>query len=286
MQIRDGVIKIGHYGGGNENLLYVRRDFNTQELRRGIRITLDQNGSGEATGLEIDVDYNGSESRTNIEGINSSLSGSNGDLESILGYAWGGYNAIGIKGSAHDASNDAIGIYGLAEGAADDNWAGKFNGDVDVEGDLYKDGGGFKIDHPLDPSNKYLQHSFVESPDRMNVYNGNVVLNADGQAIINMPNYFEALNTEFRYQLTCIGGYAPVYISEEISGNSFSIAGGEPFMKVSWQVTGIRQDAWAKNHQIITEVEKKSSETGRYRHPELYGFGIEKHVDYEIIKDR
>ena len=47
-------------------------------------------------------------------------------------------------------------------------------GNVDVIGTLSKGGGSFKIDHPLDPANKYLYHSFVESPDMKNMYDGNV----------------------------------------------------------------------------------------------------------------
>jgi hypothetical protein len=96
-----------------------------------------------------------------------------------------------------------------------------------VIGNLSKGGGSFKIDHPLDPANKYLYHSFVESPDMMNVYNGNVVLDANGEAVVVLPDWFEALNRDFRYQLTCIGGFAPVYIAEEIANNQFKIAGGE-----------------------------------------------------------
>ncbi|HMB91945.1 MAG TPA: hypothetical protein VKP65_13915, partial [Rhodothermales bacterium] len=62
--------------------------------------------------------------------------------------------------------------------------AGQFVGDVNVSGTLSKGGGSFKIDHPLDPANKYLAHSFVESPDMMNVYNGNAVLDAAGEAVV------------------------------------------------------------------------------------------------------
>ena len=40
----------------------------------------------------------------------------------------------------------------------------------------------FVIDHPLDPANKYLYHASVESPDVMNIYNGNVVTDANGRA--------------------------------------------------------------------------------------------------------
>ena len=89
----------------------------------------------------------------------------------------------------------------------------------------------FKIDDPLDPTNKYLYHSFVESPDMMNIYNGNAVLNKKGEAVIELPKWFQALNKDFRYQLTCIGGSAPVYIAEEIKDNHFKIAGGKPGVK-------------------------------------------------------
>ncbi|WAC02029.1 hypothetical protein N7U66_19830 [Lacinutrix neustonica] len=43
-------------------------------------------------------------------------------------------------------------------------------GDLNVTGNIAKGGGTFKIDHPLDPKNKYLVHSFVESPEMMNIY--------------------------------------------------------------------------------------------------------------------
>ena len=144
-------------------------------------------------------------------------------------------------------------------------------GAVAVTGNLTKGSGSFKIDHPLDPQNKFLYHSFVESPDMMNVYNGNVVLDQSGEAVVEMPAYFEALNREFRYQLTCIGGFAEVYIAEEMSDNRFSIAGGKSGMKVSWQVTGVRKDPFALANPIEVEVNKARSERGTYLHPEAYG---------------
>ncbi len=156
--------------------------------------------------------------------------------------------------------------------------AGYFDGDVTVIGSLSKGAGSFKIDHPLDPANKYLYHSFVESPDMMNVYNGNVTLDKNGEAMIELPNWFEALNKDFRYQLTCIGGFAQVYIAEEVSNNRFKIAGGIAGLKVSWQVTGIRKDAYAEKHRIPVEQEKSLAERGRYLHPEAYGQPPEKSV--------
>jgi len=137
----------------------------------------------------------------------------------------------------------------------------------------------FKIDHPLDPANKYLYHTSVESPDMMNIYNGNVVLDANGEAEVQLPDWFEALNEDFRYQLTCIGGFAPVYVAREIENNSFRIAGGKSGLKVSWQVTGIRHDAYAQAHRSPVEVEKPTKERGHYLYPELFSASRDKAID-------
>ncbi len=145
------------------------------------------------------------------------------------------------------------------------------SGNLNIIGTISKGGGSFKIDHPLDPENKYLYHSFVESPDMMNVYNGNVVLDENGETVVELPEWFEALNRDFRYQLTCIGGFAPVYIAEEITGNRFRIDGGRAGLKVSWMVTGIRQDAFANTNRIPVEVDKAEAERGLYLHPEAFG---------------
>ena len=156
--------------------------------------------------------------------------------------------------------------------AVDASGNGSFAGNLSVTGNLSKGSGSFKIDHPLDPANKYLEHSFVESPDMMNIYNGVVVLDSKGEASVNLPEYFQALNSDFRYQLTAIGTPGPnLYIAEEISGNHFKVAGGKPGAKVSWQVTGVRQDAYAKVHRIKVEEDKPAQERGHYLHPELFG---------------
>lgn len=144
-------------------------------------------------------------------------------------------------------------------------------GNVSIGGSLSKSSGSFKIDHPLDPANKYLYHSFVESPDMMNIYNGVLKLNAKGEAWVVMPDWFQALNQEFRYQLTAIGRPGPnLYISREIKGNRFKISGGVAGMKVSWQVTGIRHDAFADANRIPVEEAKPENQRGTYLHPELF----------------
>ncbi len=129
------------------------------------------------------------------------------------------------------------------------------------------------MDHPLDPKNKILRHSFVESPDMKNIYDGVTVLNKEGEALVELPAYFEALNRDFRYQLTPIGMQMVLYIKEEIKNNKFKIAGGKPGMKVSWQVTGVRKDAYALKHPIIVEEEKGKNnpfKKGEYLQPDVF----------------
>jgi len=154
-----------------------------------------------------------------------------------------------------------------------------FIGNVTVAGNLSKSGGSFQIDHPLDPANKYLYHSFVESPDMMNIYNGDVMLDEKGEATVPLPDWFQSLNQDFRYQLTAVGAPGPnLYIAQKVNGNRFKIAGGQPGSEVSWQVTGIRHDAWANAHRIPVEIAKPSAERGSYIHPELFGAPASKSV--------
>jgi hypothetical protein len=167
-------------------------------------------------------------------------------------------------------------------GSSTSGLAGHFFGNVTVTGTLAKGGGSFKIDHPLDPANKYLSHSFVESPDMMNIYNGNVTLDANGEAIVMLPDWFEALNRDFRYQLTALGAPGPnLYIAEEIVNGRFKISGGTSGGRVSWQVTGIRHDAFAEAHRIPIEEDKPAAERGHYLYPELYGQPADRRIGAE-----
>jgi trimeric autotransporter adhesin len=152
----------------------------------------------------------------------------------------------------------------------------EIDGDLNVYGNLYKNGGAFKIDDPIAPAEKYLSHSFVESPDMMNIYNGNVITDANGFATVTMPAWFEALNADFRYQLTTVGQFAQAMIATEMQNGQFTIQTDKPNVKVSWMVTGIRHDAWANAHRIPNEEEKPADKKGHYMHPELYGAAPEK----------
>jgi trimeric autotransporter adhesin len=229
-------------------------------------------GIGTSTpGATLDVRDNGSGgntiSATTAATEASAVFASN---SSTSGSANGGFfNTFSPSGSA------VVGInYGTGGSAA------YLQGNVNITGTLTKGSGSFKIDHPLDPGNKYLYHSFVESPDMMNVYNGNITTDEQGIAVVALPDYFEALNRDFRYQLTVIGQFAQAIVLKKVVNNQFVIQTDKPSVEVSWQVTGIRQDAYANAHRIPVEVEKPPQEQGRYLHPELFGAPAEQAIGY------
>jgi hypothetical protein len=247
---------INRPGGGNISFREGNGPDEMTVLGNGSGVTLNASATN-AVALSVEATDTASQN-TGLSGI-----GDGPDATGVVGIAQNGTGAYGVWGQSK------TGI------------AGQFDGNVQIIGNLSKSGGSFKIDHPLDPGNKYLYHSFVESPDMMNIYNGNAVLDADGQAVVQLPDWFEALNGDFRYQLTAIGGPGPnLYIAEKVHNNSFKIAGGAPGLEVSWQVTGIRQDAWANAHRIPVEVEKPEKEKGYYLHPELFGASEEKGIEW------
>ena len=132
-----------------------------------------------------------------------------------------------------------------------------FSGNLAITGSLTKGGGTFVIDHPLDPRNKLLYHSFVESPDVKNIYDGIATLDQNGEAVIGLPNYFMALNKDFRYQFFPHDEAMPdLYIKKEIKDNQFTIAGGVSGGEISWQVTGIRHDPFIEKFPLRVEVWK------------------------------
>jgi hypothetical protein len=157
--------------------------------------------------------------------------------------------------------------------------AGDFGADVYITGTLHADAKDFQIDHPSDPANKYLSHASVESSEMMDIYSGNVTTDELGLATVTLPGWFQTLNTDFRYQLTVVGGrFAQAIVSKEIAGNQFTISTNASTVKVSWQVTAVRQDAYAKAHPLVVEQDKGPRERGFYKHPELYGQPAEKQI--------
>jgi hypothetical protein len=294
------------FTGENNNAIAVYGKSAPQDLKgfggyfegghRGVMGIVNTTGSG-AFGMSYTGVYGKVDAAAGtVEGV-AGFASNGSTNKGLYGSASNGTTSYGVQGFANGASSNNYGVYGNATGgngtnygvygsawSAGNYWAGWFEGSVNVTHTLTKGAGAFKIDHPLDPENKYLSHSFVESPDMMNVYNGNVNLDGNGEATIELPDWFEALNKDFRYQLTCIGGFAQVYIAEEIGNNQFKIAGGKPGLKISWQVTGIRKDAFANAHRIPVEEGKKGEKRGRYLHAKELGFSEELEIGYEERK--
>lgn len=134
--------------------------------------------------------------------------------------------------------------------------------DLEASGSVSASVKNFKIDHPIDPLNKFLFHTSVESPDMMNIYNGNIITDENGLAKVQLPDYFEALNYDFRYQLTVIATFAQAIIKQKVSDNFFIIQTNLPNIEVSWQVTGIRKDKYAMENRVKAVVNKTRKEKG------------------------
>lgn len=259
-------------------------------------VTSDKLGPGAVTGMKVAADTitgnNLAMDRAGLYKVSGGTMSSDGSQISVniggyIGYATNdaftfhgnktGHYSLGWYGEPGQDPKAYLSGYGgisLITGGAERMFITRdvyVNNGLNVLGAISKGGGSFKIDHPLDPTHKYLYHSFVESPDMKNIYDGIALLDASGSATVKLPNWFSALNKDFRYQLTCIGDYAQVYVSREVENNTFSIAGGKGGMKVSWQVTGVRKDPWANAHRIPVEEAKPQEYQGAYLYPEVYG---------------
>ncbi len=215
--------------------------------------------------------------------------GDGGDFTGGNGPAEGGNGVTAIGGSqgfydgvgGYFAGTDFAGQFGDGvDAVAGSGYAGDFTGDLNVTGTITAGTKDFKIDHPLDPANKYLVHASVESSEMKNIYDGNITTDSQGHARVQLPDWFEALNGDFRYQLTVIGQFAQAIIARKIESNQFEIATSVPNVEVSWQVTGVRRDAFAKSHPLIVEQEKEGQVRGFYIHPELYGASQEKQIEW------
>jgi hypothetical protein len=213
-----------------------------------------------------------------VYGVSVSGIGVSGSSTSSYGVRATSSSSDGLNATSSSSDPAHAAVYATGNNGA---FAGIFQGNLSVSGMLSKGGGSFKIDHPLDPENKYLYHSFVESPDMKNIYDGVVTLDSNGEAVIEMPEWFQALNGDFRYLLTSIGGAMPdLHVAEKVRENRFKIAGGRAGMEVSWQVTGIRRDAFANKNRLKVEEDKGEVERGFYLHPEAFNQSEDRGVEW------
>ncbi|XSG77104.1 hypothetical protein ACP8Y2_08840 [Herpetosiphon llansteffanensis] len=254
-------------------------------------------GLGVYGASNVSVGVQGSGPNGGVRGFSTDNTGVWGQSENgsgIIGVSGGNYPSIwGFTGSSNPAvqgqqngSGTGSGVEGIAisgngiVGSSQSGYAGMFYGSVNVTGAINAAVKNFRIDHPLDPANQYLQHASVESDAMKTIYDGVAVLDRDGKAVVKLPDWFESLNGDFRYQLTALNAPGPgLYIAAEIKQNQFTIAGGSAGSKVSWQVTGIRHDPYAVANPLQVELTKPLTEQGTYLAPEGYGHAAAKGVD-------
>lgn len=192
--------------------------------------------------------------------------------------------ATGIRGNL-DSGLTGAGIEGSASPSAN-SWAGRFFGNVTVQGAFSATSKSFRIDHPLDPANKELWHASIESDQRINVYSGNATTDATGYATISLSAWMEAANTNFRYQLTVIDegeqqtDFVMARVVSKVANNQFTIKTSAPNVEVSWQLTGERKDAWAARNPLVVEQDKSADNKGRYLNPEAFDQPRNMRVDW------
>lgn len=143
----------------------------------------------------------------------------------------------------------------------------------------------FRIDHPADPENKYLLHYSSESPFPQNFYSGNVVTDGSGYAWVTLPEYFQDINANFKYQLAVVdnadaNGFAQAKVSKKIVGNRFQIRTSAPNTEVSWRIDADRNDLRIQTRRPVDVQDKVGAERGTYQHPEYYNKPAVRGMDY------
>jgi hypothetical protein len=293
--------------GFSDNLLFQSNIPGSQNDQLETNLFIQSNGlvgiNTLAPAAQLEVDSNPALGTDAIYGFGGTTAAGAGTI-GIKGTGGAASGSVGVQGfggssiAANSAGSGGIFTGGFAEGtgsggdgidadaggsedtSAAAGYAGYFSGDVTVTGTISGGSKNFEIDHPLDPANKYLDHASVESSEMVNIYSGNVTTDELGIATVSLPEWFESVNTDFRYQLTVIGKFAQAIVSQEIANHQFKISTNASFTRVSWQVTGVRNDAFAKAHPLVVERNKTQIERGFYAHPELYGQPAEKQIQW------
>jgi hypothetical protein len=203
------------------------------------------------------------------ESASQNGSGVFGQATATSGAAWG------VVAVIYSTASNAYGVY-ASEPSGGAGHAVYASGTLAATGTK-----SFQIDHPLSPETHYLNHFCAEGPEPMNAYSGVVSLDSRGEAWVQLPDYFEAINRDPRYTLTPIGAAMPnLHVAVKIQNNRFKIAGGAPGKEVSWRIEAVRNDLWVQRYGYQTEQEKEDAIKGKYLSPELYGQPKERGIHY------
>jgi hypothetical protein len=217
---------------------------------------------------------------TSCRGVYGLATATSGETYGVYGRS-DSTSGRGVYGWATATSGTTYGVYG--ESRSPFGYGVYSNGNFAVtNGDK-----SFQIDHPLHPETHFLNHFCTEGPEPYNTYRGTVVLDARGEAWVQLPDYFDRINRDPTYHLTAVGAPMPnLHVAVEIQNNRFKIAGGVPGKKVSWEVKAIRNDRWVQEYGYRTEQEKPKEYQGKYLSPELYGQPKERGIFYQPEPER
>ena len=191
-----------------------------------------------------------------------------------------GQGGSGVVGEA--TFNGGSGVIGRLGASVTSGWAGQFLGNVDVTGTINGAASLTQIDHPLDPANRFLNQSAIVSPEMLVMVNGNAVTGEDGFAVVHLPEWLTALAGDYRYQLTPVGQFAQAIVASKVQDGQFTIQTDKAKVEVSWQVSGVRMDAYAQQHPLVVEQTKPDELQGKYLHPALYGAGADLAIGYDF----
>jgi hypothetical protein len=177
------------------------------------------------------------------------------------------YAVVGFmdRGGATPAANLAVGVLGENPQNGAGDYAIYALGRFAATGPK-----AFLIDHPLRPAEAFLAHFSMEGPEPYTIYRGSTVTDDEGKAVVRLPDYFEAANKDFHYQLTTVGPNTQAWIIQKIQNNTFIIGTNQPRVEVFWTVTAVRNDPYARHFMLPAEIEKQGDMRGRYLLPELY----------------
>ena len=240
-----------------------------------------QNNPGDCNGIGAMVGRHDGPGGYGVRGFVTDPEGAIG----VLGQAGiSGGTGTAVRGENVNAANNGNAVVGTTNGGGAGIFgtetssnvaalAGRFDGNVQINGDLAVTGTktGFQIDDPRAPAGRTLSHTPVETDTLTVVYSGNVRTGGDGRATVRLPAYAAEIAGRWRYQLTPIGTFGQAIVEREVRGGTFVVRTKKPGTKVSWSVTGTRRDAYAKAHPFRAVRQKAGAARGRYLHPDLYG---------------
>lgn len=168
-------------------------------------------------------------------------SSSNATLSAKDSGAWAkAYDATGAGAAYLNIANSGTFYLG--------NWAGTCgvyttakNGPVLIVGGLTVSGTkNFVMDHPTEPG-YILKHASTESPHNGVEYWGIITLDSNGEAVVTLPDYFDALTypDNRNIQVTAIGRATVPVSADRISAGSFKVYGAAG-QEVDWLVKAVR----------------------------------------------